>query len=138
MNTIQNEKGTVTTIRAERSGAWAEIKLECFWSGDGKTFTVTTNSYRALNNGRSKGNIKLGLVSKDNTGWKELTGSGVQDGKWHDFIQSLSVAGDAKSADIHFNWIYDQKFPDGDISMTGMNTVSFSAAMSMPPGDVSE
>ncbi|MDP9785204.1 hypothetical protein [Pseudomonas fluorescens] len=122
MDTVDTGKGAEITIRAQRDEGWADLKLEYSWAQSGKLFSVKTLSYRAGNNGRSKGNIKIGLVSKGNTGWVELTGSGVQDGNWHSFVKTLAVDGDAKSADIHFNWIYDQSFPRADINMTGMAT----------------
>lgn len=123
MNTVDGEKSTEITIRAQKNEGWADLKLEYFWGGDGKMFSVKTLSYRAGDNGRSKGNIKLKLISKGNTGWVELNNdNGIQNGKWHDFVKTLSVEGDAKSVEIHFNWIYDQSFPRSDINMTGMAT----------------
>jgi len=137
MDNIENGKSVEVTIRAQKHEGWADLKLEYSWSSSGRIFSVRTLSYRAGNNRRSKGNIKLGLVSKGNTGWVELTGRGVQDGLWHNFVETLSVEGDAKSADIHFNWIYDQAFPSGEINMTGMATSSYSSS-AMSSGDMPE
>lgn len=117
--------GKLVTITASRSGYSAWLEVEYGWSVDGKQFYVHTKRYKADYNGRSGGNIKLKLVSKDETGWEELNNDdGVQDGQWHDFVKQKTVAGNAKSAIIHFNWIYDLKGYQ-DPNMTGAATVTF-------------
>ncbi|WP_148051269.1 hypothetical protein [Pseudomonas brassicacearum] len=108
-------------IRAKKNQYWADIELDGFWRESGGEFAVKTVRYRSVKNGRREGNIKLGLVSKEDTGWEELTGNAIQDGEWHDFEHELSVKGDAKEAIIHFNFIYDRK-GDPDINMTGADT----------------
>ncbi|MCE0461990.1 hypothetical protein [Pseudomonas uvaldensis] len=130
-----NERGTQITVTAKKDGVEAELKLEYFWLDNGK-FMVSTISYTAYDNKRSKGNIKLGLVSKGNTGWKELTKNGVQDGKWHTLEADVVVEGNGKTADIHFNWVYDQQWPRPEINMTGMKTVSHPSAATTPPSEV--
>lgn len=127
METKMNESGknTETSIKAQIGEYWAELKLEYSWNSDGSLFSVKTLSYIAKSNGRSKGNIKLGLVSRGNTGWHPLTDSGIQDGAWHSFVKTLAVEGNANFADIHFNWIYDQAFPSADVNMTGQKKVSY-------------
>ncbi|ROM72410.1 hypothetical protein BK654_27565 [Pseudomonas brassicacearum] len=131
------EKGTQITVTAKKDGVEAELKLEYVWLESGK-FLVSTISYRTYDNKRSKGNIKVGLVSKDDTGWVELTKKGIQDGKWHAFNAQVSVEGNGESADIHFNWVYDQQWPRPEINMTGMETVRHPSAGATPPGDISE
>lgn len=139
MDTVDSGKSAEITIVAQKDGGWAELKLEYSWGNSGRNFSVRTLRYRAADNDRSKGNIKIGLVSKEDTGWVELNNdNGIQDGEWHDFVKTLSADGDAKSADIHFNWIYDQAWPNGDINMTGQKTVAYSSSVAMPSGDVPE
>lgn len=121
---VDNETSSIVTIRASGSDAWAEIELEYSWSSTGTLFSIRTKRVRAADNGRSKGNIKLALVSAVDTGWKEMNDDdGVQNGQWYTFDTTLSVAGNNKEATIHFNWIYDQAFPRKDINMTGQKTV---------------
>ncbi|MGD8220600.1 hypothetical protein [Pseudomonas thivervalensis] len=115
---------TVVTITASRDGVEAKLKVDYSWSPSGNQFSVITQQYWAMNNDRSSGNIKVGLNSKGDTGWRELTGSGKQDGQWHDFVHPLTVEGNSSSAVIHFNWVYDVKGRP-DINMTGQHTVRF-------------
>ncbi|QXI54655.1 hypothetical protein [Pseudomonas alvandae] len=117
MNVDKTPKAVI--VEAERDGQWAQLSLEYSWSENGTMFTVRTINYIASNNGRSEGNIKLALVSAGDTGWRQLTGSGIQDGKWHEFGHTVSVQGNNRTAVIHFNWIYDQAWPRNDINMTG-------------------
>jgi hypothetical protein len=107
-------------IRATKDGYWADLEVEYTWFPTGRLFTVETQRYRASGNGRNKGDIKLGLVSDGagDTGWKLLTEDATQDDDWHEFVRTLSVAGNAKDAVIHFNFIYDRKGV-GDVNMTG-------------------
>ncbi|WP_431481377.1 hypothetical protein [Pseudomonas thivervalensis] len=113
-------------IRAAKDGYWADLEVEYTWSANGLLFTVKTLQFRASSNGRTSGNIKLGLVSADDTGWDELTKRATQDGKWHSFVNTRSVAGDAKDAVIHFNFIYDRDNVK-DVNMTGQKKVAFAA-----------
>ncbi|MBL0843717.1 hypothetical protein [Pseudomonas mediterranea] len=108
------------TIRAAKDGYWADLEVEYTWFPTGRLFTVETQRFRASGNGRNEGNIKLKLVSDGagDTGWDELTKNATQDDEWHSFVHSRSVAGNAKDAVIHFNFIYDRKNV-GDVSMTG-------------------
>jgi hypothetical protein len=108
------------TIRAAKDGYWADLEVEYTWFPTGRLFTVETQRFRASGNGRNEGNIKLKLVSDGAgyTGWDELTKNATQDDEWHSFVHSRSIAGNAKDAVIHFNFIYDRKNV-GDVSMTG-------------------
>ncbi|WP_148053154.1 hypothetical protein [Pseudomonas brassicacearum] len=107
------------TIRAAESSYWADLEVEYTWSNDGRSLSVKTLRYRAKDNGRKKGNIKLKLVSKGNTGWDQLLNDkGVQDGQWHSFVHTRSVEGNVKGAFIHFNFIYDRDDVK-DVNMTG-------------------
>ncbi|MEN2393424.1 hypothetical protein [Pseudomonas halotolerans] len=105
-------------IRATKDGYWADLEVEYTWSPNGRLFTVETQRFRASGNGRNEGDIKLGLVSENDTGWKLLTEHATQDDDWHTFVHSLSVAGNAQDGVIHFNFIYDRKGV-GDVNMTG-------------------
>jgi hypothetical protein len=118
-------KGKLVTITASRDGYSAQLEVEYGWSSDGKMFYVNTKRYKADDNGRSGGNIKLKLVSNGETAWEELNNDdGVQDGQWHDFVKQKTVQGNARSAIIHFNWIYDLK-AYADPNMTGQANVTF-------------
>lgn len=111
-------------IRAAMFPEWADLEVECTWSLGGTTFTAKTLRYLARDNNRRKGNIKMGLVSQGDTGWIELNNDdGIQDGEWHAFERSLSVAADARLATVHFNWIYDNFLTD--LNMTGRQEVRF-------------
>jgi hypothetical protein len=89
-------KGKLVTITASRSGYSAQLEVEYGWSSDGKMFYVNTKRYKADDNGRSEGNIKLKLVSNGETAWEELENKGVQDGQWHDFVKQKTVPGNAR------------------------------------------
>lgn len=103
------ETRAVKTLRASSGAAyWAELELNAIWSGNGKTFTVETIRFRAADNGRTGGDIKLGLVSAVDTGWDHLEKHATQDGQWHTYVKSRSVAGNVDHAIIHFNFIYDR------------------------------
>ncbi|MCG6573536.1 hypothetical protein EGM97_02305 [Pseudomonas sp. AF32] len=123
MNT--EKSGKLITIRAAIGSDYADLEVECGWTSSGNVFYVDTKRYRARNNGRSKGNIKVKLISKGDTDWMVLNNDdGVQDGKWHVLAKQLTVQGNASSAIIHFNWIYDvQGYTDPN--MTGQATVPF-------------
>lgn len=114
------------TITARESGysEWAYLEVEYSWDPLGRFFSMFTKSYRATDNGRSSGNIKLGLVSAVDTGWLERKKNGIQDGYKHTYEDSLSVTGNADFAVMHFNWIYDRNNVR-DLNMTGQQRVEF-------------
>jgi hypothetical protein len=117
---VDDKTKSRTIVSARGGGAVAEVELEYWWASDGSSFSIHTLRVRASDNGRSSGNIKMALVSAVDTGWKEMNNDdGIQDGQWHALDKNLSVAGKNQEATIHFNWVYDQKFPNGDINMTG-------------------
>jgi hypothetical protein len=119
-------RATPTVIRAEKDGHWADLELSYEWAKDGSSFNVVTTRYRAQNNDRRSGNIKLKLVSRGDTGWNELNNDdGIQDGQWHAFFgYFLRVDGNQDTATIHFNWIFDND-NDSDTNMTGAETTLF-------------
>ncbi|TWC20445.1 MULTISPECIES: hypothetical protein [unclassified Pseudomonas] len=125
INTDVGETRAIRTLRASSGAAyWAELELNYIWSGNGKTFTVETMRFRAADNGRTSGNIKLGLVSAGDTGWDELETRATQDGQWHTFVKSRFVAGNVDHAIIHFNFIYDRA-GTGDKNMTTQERVEY-------------
>lgn len=131
--TQTGEARNTVTIRAEKDGYWADLEVEYTWSANGQLFTVKTLQFRARDNDRNEGNIKLGLVSGGDTGWDELTEWATQDGEWHSFVYTRSVAGNVNDAVIHFNFIYDRAGVS-DVNMTGQARVEyFPATPSIDP-----
>ncbi|WP_146042680.1 MULTISPECIES: hypothetical protein [Pseudomonas] len=120
--------GNTVVIRATHPeyGCWADLEVQYSWSANGDRLSVDTKRYRAYKNNRNSGNLKVGLASlpQGNTGWDELTGSGIQDGEWHAFAETRSVAANGRSGTIYFNWIYDRP-KEHDVNMTGEVNVNF-------------
>lgn len=111
-----NETRDLVIMRVAQGSYWAELEMFDVWGlPDRRTFIVSVARYRAENNG-GEGNIRLRLVSEEDTGWVELNDSAIQDGQWHPFSRKVSVAANAKHAVIHFGFIYRNQ--EGEVDMT--------------------
>ncbi|MCW1243938.1 hypothetical protein OC610_05935 [Pseudomonas sp. SAICEU22] len=95
---------------------WANFMADYAWSPDGGTFRLTQPNYSAQNNGSSKGNVYIQLVSAADTGYVELTNDdAIQDGAWHPLNRTAQVSGNSNSVNVKFKYTYDRSGDDPHI-----------------------
>jgi hypothetical protein len=103
----------------------AELLVEYSWNPSGTVFSCQAKRYAASNNGRNKGNVYLGFSSAGIWTERELTNdNAIQDGGWHNISGGGSVAGNKRSADVKFKFIYDHEL-DADRSKSIVGTIRF-------------
>lgn len=96
-------------LEARGTERWANFNSTYEWASDGRSFKLKGVEYSAMDNGRRKGNVYIGLSSTvAETGYVELTNdNAVQDGKWHGLSAQPSVRANGGTVKVWFKYTYD-------------------------------
>ena len=87
---------------------WAYLQVDYWWAGDGTILYGYARRYRALNNGRSRGDITFAVRGTSGQSWERLlTDRAVQDGKWHDIDGGGWVSSPLRLGELYFKFIFD-------------------------------
>ncbi|UZE16855.1 hypothetical protein LOY70_23695 [Pseudomonas sp. B21-054] len=104
----------------------AELSVEYWWSNDGDVLHGYARQYRVTSNGNNSGNITFGVHgrSPDQIWERELTGSAVQDGEWHELTGGGKggwVGVVSKRGKLYFHYTFDRSTggdPSADTELT--------------------
>lgn len=103
----ENRLFVAKTLRAEKSGFWAELKVEYFWNANGTSFDCRAKQYRAKNGGTS-GRLWFSLYQSPpgSTEGYSTNQNASQNGSWMNLNLGADIPISTRKARIGFTFTY--------------------------------
>ncbi|MFW9078178.1 hypothetical protein ACOI9X_02695 [Pseudomonas sp. P2757] len=113
---LENIPRLPVTITASKGGYSATLRAECWWNYAATDFTFRTLWYKATDNGRDAGNVRVLIEAGGSDKWEEeLIDNAVQDGQEKTLVMARTIAARGTTARCVFGYEYDTPGTDTDM-----------------------